>query len=157
MNTTTRNLPPNTTADHVAANAPTSGRRRVRRAAAVAVAILLPLLVGLVATALFGLDLIVGAGPTAQTVTAASIVVAGFVGGSAAWGVLALLERFVLHAHRIFAVVGWTLLGLSLLGPIGAGASGGVLIALIAMHLTTGAALLVGLPLAARPHGAGRR
>ena len=72
------------------------------------------------------------------------------VAGLAAWGVLALLERFTKTSDRTFAVVGWTVLVLSLLGPVLTGAVGVVLVVLLAMHLVTGATLVIGLPLAGR-------
>ena len=90
------------------------------------------------------------AGPTAQAVGPASIVFAVLVAGLAAWGVLALLERFTKTSDRTFAVVGWTVLVLSLLGPVLTGAVGVVLVVLLAMHLVTGATLVIGLPLAGR-------
>ena len=76
-----------------------------------------------------------------------------FVGarrGLAAWGVLALLERFTKHGGRIFAGIGWTVLALSLFGPVLTGAVGTVIVVLLAMHVVTGATLMTGLPLAAR-------
>jgi hypothetical protein len=77
-------------------------------------------------------------------------VTAALIGGFAAWGVLALLERYARHGSRIFAIIGWTVLVLSLLGPVLTGATGTVLVVLLGMHVVTGAALVIGLPLAAR-------
>ncbi|MDF0514278.1 DUF6069 family protein [Agromyces sp. H3Y2-19a] len=149
MNTTAPAVQPNAVADRIGVDAPPS-RRRLARAATVAVAIVLPLIVWVFAVPLAGLDLVAGSGTTAQTITPVSIVVAGLFAGLAAWGFLALLERFTRLSARIFGIVGWTMLALSLLGPIGAGGSGAVIVALIAMHLVTGATLMVGLPIAAR-------
>ena len=148
--TTTQNSTSRTAADLGRADASGGGRRRLCRAATVAAAIVLPLLVWTIAVPLAGLELVAGSGPTAQAVGPASIVSAVLVAGLAAWGVLALLERFTKTSGRTFAVVGWTVLALSLLGPVLTGAVGAVLVVLLVMHLVTGATLVIGLPLAAR-------
>ena len=148
--TTTQNSTSGTTADRGRADASGAGRRRLFRAATVAAAIVLPLLVWAFAVPLAGFELVAGSGPTAQAVGPASIVFAVLVAGLAAWGVLALLERFTKTSDRTFAVVGWTVLVLSLLGPVLTGAVGVVLVVLLAMHLVTGATLVIGLPLAGR-------
>ncbi|UOQ90176.1 DUF6069 family protein [Agromyces endophyticus] len=148
------NDPTNAAAVRPPADIAAARRRRLLRAATVAAAVVLPLLVWVVAVPLAGLDLVAGVGPTAQTVTPASIVAVALLMGFAAWGVIALLERVTRHGRRIFAIVGWTLLALSLLGPVGAGASGAVLVTLLAMHLVTGGAIIIGLPLAARRRSA---
>ncbi|ANJ26082.1 DUF6069 family protein [Agromyces aureus] len=125
-------------------------RRRLERAAVLLVAAVLPLLIWAVAVPIAGLDLTVGTGPTAQVVSPSSIVVAVLVAGCCAWGVLALLERFSRRSGRTFAIIGWTVLAVSLLGPLLSAVSGVVLVVLLAMHLATGAALVLGLPRAAR-------
>ena len=117
MNETTKQSSTSvTTAGLGRADASGAGRRRLFRAATVALAIVLPLLVWAIAVPLAGLELVEGSGPTAQAVGPASIVSAVLVAGLAAWGVLALLERFTARSGRTFAIVGWTVLALSLLG-----------------------------------------
>lgn len=110
----------------------------------------MPLLFWAIAVPLAGIDLTAGSGAAAQTVTPASIVTAALVGGIAAWGTLALLERSTTRGGRVFAIIGWTVLAVSLLGPVFTGAAGAVLVVLLVMHVVTGATLVIGLPLAAR-------
>ena len=151
--TTTRTSPSHTNgepADHGTADASGARRRRLGRSAIIALAIVLPLLVWVIAVALAGLDLVAGSGAAAQTVAPPSIVFVVLVAGLAAWGVLALLERFAKHGGRIFAGIGWTVLALSLFGPVLMGAVGTVIVVLLVMHVLTGATLMTGLPLAAR-------
>ena len=125
-------------------------RRRLGRVATIAAAIAAPLIVWLIAVPVAGVDLTVGSGAAAMTITPLSIVVVVLIAGLGAWGVIALLERFVKHSGRVFAIIGWTVLALSLLLPITAGAPGDVFVVLVVMHLVTGATLVIGLPLAAR-------
>ncbi len=124
--------------------------RRLRRAATIAAATLSPLLVWVIAVPLAGLDLVAGAGATAQTVAPPAIVGATLVAGLAAWGVLALLERVSKRGRLIFTIVGWAFLALSLLGPVMTGTAGAVLVVLLVMHVATGSTLVIGLPRAAR-------
>lgn len=101
MNETTKQSSTSvTTAGLGRADASGTGRRRLFRAATVALAIVLPLLVWAIAVPLAGLELVAGSGPTAQAVGPASIVSAVLVAGLAAWGVLALLERFTTRSGR---------------------------------------------------------
>ncbi|WP_350346771.1 DUF6069 family protein [Agromyces sp. G08B096] len=124
----------------------TDARRRLRRLATLAAAITLPLVVWVVAVPGLGLDLAIGSGVQAQTVGPAAIGTVALIAGAAAWAVLALLERFARRGARIFTILGWTLLALSLLGPATTGAAAPVVLTLVAMHLATGATLMVGLP-----------
>ncbi|MRG60265.1 hypothetical protein GE115_10350 [Agromyces sp. CFH 90414] len=152
MNETTTNHPSidPTADDDRAPDASGARRRRLGRAATVAIAVVLPLLLWVVAVPVAGLELAVGSGAAAQTIGPAAIIGAALVAGLAAWGVLALLERFTGHGPRTFAIIGWTLLALSLLGPVTIGAAGPMLVVLLAMHVVTGAILVIGLPLAGR-------
>jgi hypothetical protein len=124
--------------------------RRLRRLAVITVAATLPLLVWLVAVPVAGIELVAGSGAAAQLVGPASIAVAALVGGFAAWGALALIERVGRTSGRVFAIIGWFVLAISLLGPVLVGTTGSALVVLIAMHIVTGATLVIGLPLAAR-------
>ncbi|QEO13828.1 hypothetical protein FLP10_04870 [Agromyces intestinalis] len=133
------------------ADASSPRRRRLGRLATIGVAAVLALVVWAIAVPVAGVALTVGTGAAAQTVTPASVAFAVLVPGFAAWGVLALLERFARHARRVFAIIGWSLLALSLLGPVLTGAGGAVLAVLLVMHVVTGATLMIGLPLAAWP------
>jgi hypothetical protein len=155
--TSTPDAPTATNLHRERADAAGTRRRRRGRVATIVVAVILPLLVWVAAVPLAGLDLVAGAGAAAQTIGPPSIVVAVLVAGFSAWGVLALFERFSRHGRTYFVTVGWIVLALSLLGPIGTGAAPAVLAVLLAMHVVTGATLVVGLPLAAgRGRAAGR-
>jgi hypothetical protein len=101
--------------------------------------------VWLVSDPLVGIDLSAGTGETARTVGPPSIVVAAVLTGMAGWGLLAFLERRLPRGRRIWQITAWTVLALSLLGPVSAGATGGVLVSLIAMHVAVGATLVLGL------------
>ncbi|KQM82580.1 hypothetical protein ASE68_04190 [Agromyces sp. Leaf222] len=147
---TMQNASSTTSTERAADGASTPMRRRIGRMATLAAAVALPLLIWAGAVPIGGLDLTVGEGAAAQTVAPASIVFAVLVTGLTAWGVLALLERFSRRSGRIFALIGWPVLALSLLGPVFTGATGAALVVLFAMHVATGATLLIGLPRAAR-------
>lgn len=150
MNETTTTFTPSSTDQAPAApGARSRSRSRLRRLAAIAAAALLPLLVWVIAVPVAGIELVAGSGAAARPVGPASIVAAALIPGFAAWGVLALLERFAPHSGRIFAIVGWAVLLLSLLGPSLTGATGTVLVVLLVMHVVTGATLVIGLPFAA--------
>jgi Family of unknown function (DUF6069) len=120
-------------------------RQWSRRALAVGLAAAAGLAVWLVSGPVGGIDLIVGTGASARTVGPPSIIFAAVVAGCAAWALLAVLERHVRRGRRVWQVTTWTVLVLSLLGPLSAGASGMVLGALIAMHVAVGATLIAGL------------
>ncbi|WP_232498503.1 DUF6069 family protein [Agromyces humatus] len=150
MNETTTQYSPSNAGENARADASGSRRRRYGRVAILVAAVAGPLVVWAIAVPIARIDLTAGTGPAAPTVTPSSIVVAGLVMGFGAWGVIAVLERFSTRSGRIFAIVGWTVLVLSLLGPVVTGATGVVLAVLLAMHLATGATLIIGLPLAAR-------
>lgn len=92
-----------------------------------------------------GVDLTVGSDAAEQTVGVASVLVVPFIAGAAAWGLLALFERTMRHGVRVWRIVGWAVLALSLVGPASLGRSATVLIALLAMHVLVGVILIVGL------------
>lgn len=94
------------------------------------------------------------AGEPAATVTLPSVVVVAVLATVAAWGVRTVLLRAVHPARRVvwWRVICLVTFGVSLLGPVGA-ASLPALGALLAMHVSVGAAVLVGLD----PRRAGRR
>ncbi len=134
---------------------PVRPRRLRRRAAiaslaAIATSALLPLFVWLIAVPGAGIRLVAGSGAAAQHVGPPSIAVAALLAGFTAWGVLAVLERVARHGRRMFAIIGWAVLVLSLAGPVLSGATGSVLVVLLVMHVVTGATLVIGLPSAAR-------
>jgi hypothetical protein len=101
-----------------------------------------------------GADLVVDTGSGPTTVTPAAVVLVTVVAGLAAWGLLAVLERFTRRAAALWSWIAGAVVVISLLGPIGAAAGAGATAALVAMHLVTGAVLI---PLMARGSAQCRR
>jgi hypothetical protein len=93
-----------------------------------------------------GTELTVRQGASTQHIGPAAIVVTALVAGLAAWGLLALLERTASRPIRMFRIVALIVLVLSLAGPLGSGVGTSSQIALLGMHTTVGAALILGLP-----------
>ena len=122
---------------------------RKERLLAVAGGVVGALVVWAVAEFVVGLDLRTPAFSSdqqPQELNAALVAVSSLVGGLAAWGVLALLERFRAHAHRAWLVVAPIALLVSLSAPLsGTGISGSERIALVAMHLAVAAVVIPAL------------
>lgn len=117
-------------------------QRRRTRALTVVAAAAATFTVWSIAHPLAGADLIIksGAGPT--TVTPIAVVLVTVLAGLAAWGLLALLERFTQRAATIWSWIAGAVLAISLLGPIGSAVGTGATVALLAMHLAAGAVLI---------------
>ncbi|MEV4760572.1 DUF6069 family protein [Micromonospora sp. NPDC049559] len=124
---------------------PAVRRPRVRRAVTLAVAALAGLVVWVVGVPLAGVELTVGSGASAQSVGPASVLVTPLLVGGVGWALLAFLESRSARGRRIWRIIAWTVLAVSLLGPVGMGAGGGVLVTLLAMHLVVGVTLIFGL------------
>jgi hypothetical protein len=122
-------------------------KRRRTRGLAIVAAVGATFTVWTIARPIAGADLIVdtGAGPT--TVTPFAVVLVTVVVGLAAWGLLALLERFTRRAATVWTWVAAAVLVISLLGPIGSANGAGATAALVGMHVAAGAVLI---PLMAR-------
>ncbi|MEV4810985.1 DUF6069 family protein [Micromonospora avicenniae] len=120
--------------------------RRTGRAITVAAGAAGALLLWVVNDPWAGNDLAVRRGDTTQHIGPVAVVVAALIAGLAAWGLLALLERTVGHPVRTFRIIALVVLVLSLAGPLGSGVGISSRLALLAMHLTVGAALILGLP-----------
>ncbi|MEV4002032.1 DUF6069 family protein [Actinomadura sp. NPDC049753] len=93
-----------------------------------------------------GSALAVRQGDSTQHIGPAAVVGTALAAGLAAWGLLALLERTVRHPARTFRIITLITLALSLVGPLGSGADTSSRLVLLGMHLTVGAALIIGLP-----------
>ncbi|UUT36658.1 DUF6069 family protein [Microbacterium elymi] len=117
----------------------------MRRSAALVGAAILALIVWLIAVPVLGLTPEVGAGATAQTIGPLAIVIVPLLAGGVAWALLAGLERMSRRGRRTWQIIGWAVLAVSLLGPLLMGATGGVLVALLIMHVLVGATLILGL------------
>jgi hypothetical protein len=92
-----------------------------------------------------GVALTVRQGDTVQPIGPAAVVTAALLAGAAAWALLAVLERTVRRPARTFRIIASVVLLLSLAGPL-SGTDPGARLALLGLHLTVGAALIIGLP-----------
>ncbi len=115
--------------------------RRTRGLAVVA-ATAATLTVWTVAVPVAGVNLKADTGSGPATVTALAVVLTTVLAGLAAWGVLALLERFTRRAVMIWPGVATAVLAVSLLGPVGSGVGAGATAALVSMHLIAAAVLV---------------
>jgi hypothetical protein len=120
--------------------------RRTGRALTVAAGATGALLLWAVNDLWAGIDLVVRQGDTIRQIGPAAVVVTALVAGLAAWGLLALLERTVSRPARTFRIIALTVLAMSLAGPLGSGVDTSSRVVLLGMHLTVGAALIIGLP-----------
>ncbi|TYB91597.1 hypothetical protein FXF53_29815 [Micromonospora sp. WP24] len=120
--------------------------RRTGRAITVGAGVAGALLLWVVNDPWAGADLTVGQGDAVQHIGPDAVVVAALIAGVAAWVLLALLERTVSHPARTFRIIASTVLLLSLAGPLASGVDTGSRLALLGMHVTVGAALILGLP-----------
>jgi hypothetical protein len=120
--------------------------RRTGRAITVAAGAAGALLLWAVNDPWAGIDLTVRQGDATQHVGPVVVAAAALVAGLAAWGLLTLLERTVRHPTRTFRIVALIVLVLSLAGPLGSGVGTSSRLVLLGMHLTVGAALIIGLP-----------
>jgi len=116
-------------------------RRLVRAASIGAAAVATTTLFGLGRAA--GADMTIAVGgaapaPFVPTEIAVATVVIGLVG----WAVLALLERFSRHAHRIWVTLAVLVVGLSMAPIWMVQARTGTRVTLVCIHLAVGAALL---------------
>jgi len=121
-------------------------RRRTGRALTIAAGAAGALLLWVVDDPWAGIHLVVRQGDATRHIGPAAVVVTALVAGLAAWGLLALLERTVARPARTFRIIALVVLVLSLAGPLGSGADTSTRLALLGMHLTVGAALIIGLP-----------
>ncbi|WP_229075824.1 DUF6069 family protein [Actinoplanes sp. DH11] len=120
--------------------------RSTGRAVTIAAGAAGALLVWAVNSPVAGHDLAVGQGGTARDVGPVAVVVTALLAGLAAWCLLALLERTTRHPARTFRIVALLVLAVSLAGPLSAGVDTTSRLALLGMHTTVGAALILGLP-----------
>jgi len=127
-------------------NVVVAGSRWKGRPLAVVAAVVAALVVYLLITQAFGQDLrtpgMSGKGATELNIGAVLLVSA--LASLAAWGLLAVLERFTARARTIWTVVAVVGLVLSLAGPMsGTGITTGNRLALALMHVVVGAVLIV--------------
>lgn len=121
---------------------PALARPTARRAAAVAGAVVAPVLIWVVAT-LLGVDIAVYQGtPTPVPVGLVAVAGASLLVSLVGWGLLALLERRVARAARWWTVVALVVLVLSLAAPLTSGVDLTVGIVLALMHVAVAAVLV---------------
>lgn len=120
--------------------------RRTGRAFAVAAGVASALILWAVNDPWGGIDLAVRQGGTVQHIGPVAVAVTALIAGLAAWGLLAVLERTVRRPVRAYRIIASILLVLSLAGPLGSGISTSSKLVLLAMHLSVGAILIIGLP-----------
>ncbi|GIF69990.1 hypothetical protein Ais01nite_80250 [Asanoa ishikariensis] len=131
-----------TTATRTLTPAECARKRRRARGLAVVAATAATFTVWTVAHQIAGVDLVVDSGSGATTVTPRAVVLVTVLAGLAAWGLLALLERSTSRGTRIWTWIASAVLAVSLLGPVGSADGTGATLALLAMHLATGAVLI---------------
>ncbi|WBB68381.1 DUF6069 family protein [Micromonospora sp. WMMD812] len=120
--------------------------RRTGRATTVAAGAAGVLLLWVVNDPWAGIDLAVRQGDATRHIGPVAVVMTALIAGLAAWGLLALLERTVRRPARTFRIIALIVLVLSLAGPLGSGVGTSSRLVLLGMHLTVGAALIIGLP-----------
>jgi hypothetical protein len=91
-----------------------------------------------------GVDLAVSTGSTVTHVGATLVAVVSLLVALAAWGLLALLQRFTARGRRIWTILATVVTAVSLLGPLG-GESTGATLGLAALHLVVAAVVIAGL------------
>lgn len=119
--------------------------RRRTRMLAVASAMVAALIVWLIAKPLLGITLTISMSGTNQTMTIGwvSVLVVSLLASLAAWGLLAMLERFTPRARTVWTAIAAAALLLSFAGPLLAtsNASVGAKVTLSLMHITVAAVL----------------
>jgi len=125
--------------------APGTAARRSGRVITVAAATAGALLLWTVGGPWAGIDLAVRQGGTVEHVGPAAVALTALVAGLAAWGLLALLERAVRRPVRAYRIIASIVLIVSLAGPLGGGVGTSSRLVLLGMHVTVGAALIIGL------------
>ncbi|CAM3505089.1 DUF6069 domain-containing protein [Occultella aeris] len=147
--TNTTSTPATTTSTRATMSTPA---RRLRRTLAVGGAVAVGVGVWLIAVPVLGADLSVTMAEGTTQIGLGSVIVACVVAGLAGWGSLAVLERLTTGAAKIWALLAVAVTVVSLFGPVGQATSLEAALALGAMHLGVGAALIGLLPV----RGAGR-
>nr|WP_281173489.1 DUF6069 family protein [Actinomadura rifamycini] len=119
---------------------------RRRRPGVVALAVLAPVLVWLVADPLLGQQLRIADGEETLDIGVAPVAVVALLASLAGWGLLAVLERFgVRRARAVWVGVAGAVLVVSFLPFAGEGMDGGTRVSLGLMHLVVAAVLIPGL------------
>ena len=129
---------------HIAVSPSTA--RRTGRAVTVAGGTAGALLLWVVNDPWGGIDLAVRQNGAVQHIGPIAVGVSSLLAGLAAWGLLALLERNAARPARTFRLIASAVLLLSVAAPLVNGVGLSSRLVLLAVHLTVGAALIIGLP-----------
>jgi hypothetical protein len=125
---------------------PTPVRRRLRRAAAILIALVVAVLDWVVCTQALGLDLMVDQGAGPQPVLLPLVAVAPIASGLTGWALLALLERLSpSNGRTAWRIIAACVMVLSNWSPLTMAQSTSTAIALVSMHLLVGLVLIIGL------------
>jgi hypothetical protein len=117
---------------------------RTRRLLTVLAAPAAALLLWAAAVPVGGVDLTADQAGTPLMVGPALVAVAALIAGLAAWGLLAVLERFTARAALVWSIIAAAVLAFSLTGPLAAATTAAMLV-LMGMHVLTGALLIAGM------------
>lgn len=129
--------------DHPATTIPPPARRAATLLGAVAA----PAALWWITGPLAGIEITADTGGGPAPVGPVAVVIAALVAGIAGWGLLAVLERTTRRPTLIWTWTSVAVLALSLAGPLTSSTSGPAgTLALVAMHLITGAVLIGLLP-----------
>jgi len=123
-----------------------SSTRRRARLFAVGAAILTGLVVWVIAVPLFDVTLTAtraGDDSQVQEIGIIAVLTTSLVSGLAAWGLLALLEKFTARARTVWTLIAGIVLLLSLVGPLTGGTTTSAKVTLLAMHVAVGGVLIL--------------
>lgn len=97
-----------------------------------------------IAHSLLGVELTVGKGDSLRRIDSLAFTITALGVGFAAWGLLALLERYTDNARTIWTRIAVGVLAVSMLGPLGA-TTGAAMAAFAITHLLVGGILIWGM------------
>lgn len=116
-----------------------------RRAAAVAGAVIVAVVVWALAVPVAGVRLVVSSGSGEQHIGLGLVVALSLAAGLAGWALLAVLERWARRPARAWSATALLVLLISLTGPATAAATVVAGVTLAALHLAVGAVLIPAL------------
>lgn len=123
-----------------------SSSRRLKRTAIVVEAAVIAMLFWAAAVPLAGVELQVTTGGAAQTVGPVQILIVALLAGTAAWAVLAVVEKLSRKPRRLWFPVAATVGVASLAGPLFSAGSTIAMLVLLGLHIVVGGILALGLP-----------
>ncbi len=97
-----------------------------------------------IAHSLLGIELTVGSDESVRHVDSLAVTLTALGTGFAAWGLLAVLERFTDRARTAWTWIAVIVLAVSMLGPLGA-TSASAMAVFVSLHLLVGGILIWGM------------